>query len=192
MDSSRASSSSASAGILVASAATGSTWTSAAWGDSATVSAAAAAASSTMASASATTASTSEVSAVGSSAAAFCFRSSFCCSRSPLISSHSVRPFISRRQPASRAANLAFCPSLPMARDNCRSGTTTMAVWSLGSRSTCTTSEGLRALAINFLGSLSQATTSIFSPCNSLTILWIRFPRIPMQEPTGSIPSWVE
>ena len=98
---------------------------------------------------------------------------------------------MSNRQPASLAASLAFWPSLPIANDNCRSGTATTAVCSEGSSSTWTTSEGLNAFAINSFGSSSQGTTSIFSPCSSLTMLCIRFPLTPMQEPTGSIPSCV-
>ena len=35
-------------------------------------------------------------------------------------------------------------------------------------------------------------TTSIFSPCNSLTIFWILIPRKPTQQPTGSTFSWRE
>ena len=93
--------------------------------------------------------------------------------------------------PVSRAANLAFCPSFPIAKDNCLSGTTTVAVGSPWANSTCTTSEGLMDRDINTLGSESHWTTSIFSPCSSLTILWIRLPRTPMHDPTGSIPSCV-
>jgi N6-L-threonylcarbamoyladenine synthase len=40
----------------------------------------------------------------------------------------SVSLLISMRQPVSLAASRAFCPSLPMARESWRSGTTTMAV----------------------------------------------------------------
>ena len=37
------------------------------------------------------------------------------------------------RQPVSRAANRAFCPSLPMASDSWKSGTTTRAVFARSS-----------------------------------------------------------
>ena len=43
---------------------------------------------------------------------------------------------------------------------------------------------------MNALWSSSHDTMSIFSPCSSLTMLWIRLPRMPMQEPTGSMPAW--
>ena len=49
-------------------------------------------------------------------------------------------------QPVSRAASLAFCPSLPMARESCLSGTTATAPPVVGSSSTLMTLEGLREL----------------------------------------------
>ena len=96
---------------------------------------------------------------------------------------------ISIRHPVSLAASLAFCPSLPMAKDSCRSGTTTVATPSFNA--TLNTWAGLRALAIKIVGSWFQTTTSIFSPFNSFTIFCILIPRKPTQQPTGSIPAWV-
>ena len=95
---------------------------------------------------------------------------------------------ISIRHPVSLAASLAFCPSLPMAKESCLSGTTTVAI--SVSNLTLSTWAGLRALAIKTEASGSHITTSIFSPFNSLTIFCIRIPRNPTQQPTGSMPSW--
>ena len=54
------------------------------------------------------------------------------------------------RQPVRRAANLAFCPSLPIASDSWKSGTTTRAARALGSTTvTDTTFAGDSALRAN-------------------------------------------
>ena len=55
--------------------------------------------------------------------------------------------------------------------------------------STLATCAGFKELVINIFGSLLHSTTSIFSPCNSLTILCILIPLNPTQDPTASIPS---
>ena len=148
------SSSTSSAGAAVTASATG--VASAATGSAVSV----AAASSTMAIASSTasaasSAATSVSSAVEAPALAWV---------DSLISSHSVMPLMSSLQPVSRAAKRVFWPSLPMASESCRSGTTTMAVCSCSKSSTWTGSDGLRALAIKVLGSSSHDTMSIFSP----------------------------
>ena len=57
---------------------------------------------------------------------------------------------------------------------------------------TLTSWAGLRALAINFTGSLSYKITSIFSPFNWLRTLLILFPFSPMTAPTGSTLSYSE
>jgi len=49
---------------------------------------------------------------------------------------------------------------------------------------------GLRALATKRAGLVSHWTTSMRSPPSSLTMFWIRIPRRPTHEPTGSTPSW--
>ena len=98
---------------------------------------------------------------------------------------------MSMRQPVSLAARRAFCPSLPIASDNWSSGTITVAVLlsRVSSRIACLTRAGLSALLIKTLVSALHSTTSIFSPPSSLTIDWMRMPRMPTQEPTGSTPS---
>ena len=48
---------------------------------------------------------------------------------------------------------------------------------------------GLSALATYWPGSSFHSTTSIFSPLSSLTMFWMRTPRTPTHEPTGSMPS---
>ena len=50
---------------------------------------------------------------------------------------------------------------------------------------------GLSALLMKLRTSLFHSTTSIFSPFNSSTIFWMRVPRNPTQEPTGSTPGWL-
>src|SRR6185312_2356995 len=63
---------------------------------------------------------------------------------------------ISIRQPVNRAASRAFWPSLPMASDSWKSGTTTRAARPASSITcTYTTVAGDRALATNFAGSSS-------------------------------------
>ena len=96
---------------------------------------------------------------------------------------------MSIRHPVSFAASLAFCPSLPIASESCRSGTTTEAVLSSSLMLTFSTCAGLRAFATKRAGSGSHWITSIRSPFSSLTMFWIRMPRRPTHDPTGSIPS---
>ena len=93
-------------------------------------------------------------------------------------------------QPANFAASRAFCPSFPMANDKCLSGTIATALPVSLSTSTLWTCDGLNAFAMYLFGSLLHSSISIFSPCNSLTILCILTPLRPTQEPTGSTPSW--
>ena len=107
------------------------------------------------------------------------------------LSAASAGLIMSIRQPVNLAAKRAFCPSRPIAKDNCFSGTTTIAVFPISlssTNSTLTGRAGLNALAMNSLGSGLHSTISIFSPPNSLTIDWILTPRIPTQAPTGSTP----
>lgn len=55
-------------------------------------------------------------------------------------------PLMSILQFVSLAASLAFCPSLPIANDNCESGTIILALFSLSFVNTAITSDGLREL----------------------------------------------
>ena len=59
----------------------------------------------------------------------------------------------------------------------------------LADASRCSTWAGLRALATNRAGSGSHWMTSMRSPFSSLTMFWMRMPRRPTHEPTGSMPS---
>ncbi|MBT9148636.1 MAG: hypothetical protein DDT28_00046 [Dehalococcoidia bacterium] len=88
--------------------------------------------------------------------------------RATISSSATLALLISIFQPLSFAASRTFCPSLPMASDNCPSGTTTTAAASAGFVSTRNICAGLSALAMNILGSGCHRTTSTFSPCSSL------------------------
>src|SRR6267378_3279211 len=77
-----------------------------------------------------------------------CAASGFGCGAASLL--------ISIRQPVSRAANRAFCPSLPIASDSWKSGTTTRAARPDSSMTlTDTTLAGDSALATNRAGSSS-------------------------------------
>ena len=97
---------------------------------------------------------------------------------------------MSIRQPVSRAASRAFCPSRPIASESIRSGTVTTAMRCSSSMSTERTCAGLRALATNTPASSLHGMTSIFSPASSATTAWTRAPRWPTVAPTGSRPSW--
>ena len=89
-------------------------------------------------------------------------------------------------KPVSLAASLAFCPSLPIARDSCESGTTTKASLFSGSAKTDTTFEGLSAFSIKIAGLSLQLIMSIFSSCNSSTTAFTLAPLIPTHAPTAS------
>ena len=72
-------------------------------------------------------------------------------------SSYAVWLLMSMRQPVSFAASRAFWPSLPIASESCRSGTTTSAVFSSSCvMRTLTTCAGLSAFATNRDGSGSH------------------------------------
>ena len=97
------------------------------------------------------------------------------------------------RQPVSRAANRAFCPSLPMASDSWKSGTTTRAVAGAASTTvTETTFAGDRALPTKVAGSSDQSMMSIFSPFSSLITARTRAPIGPMQAPFAFTPGIVD
>ena len=72
---------------------------------------------------------------------------------------------MSMRQPVRRAAKRAFCPSLPIASESWKSGTTTRHARAARSMiSTEVTRAGDKAWATNSAGSSDQSTMSIFSP----------------------------
>ena len=72
------------------------------------------------------------------------------------------------RQPVRRAARRAFWPSLPIASDSWKSGTTTRAErCSSEMISTEETRAGDSACATISAGSSEKSTMSIFSPCSS-------------------------
>ena len=97
----------------------------------------------------------------------FSFSSSlwFCCSWSICLNCDS--DFISIFQFVNLAANLAFCPALPIANDNWSSGTITSANLSSSFISTARICAGNNADAMNILGSSSHSITSNFTPCKS-------------------------
>ena len=99
---------------------------------------------------------------------------------------------MSTRQPVSRAARRAFCPSLPIASESWSSGTTTVACLFSSSTSTSRTRAGDSALATKRAGSSLKGMMSIFSPRSSDTTMRTREPRGPTQAPTGSTPSACE
>ena len=103
------------------------------------------------------------------------------------ISLNCVSDFISIFQFVSLAANLAFCPDFPIAKDNWSSGTITWANFSSSLISTAIIFAGNKAADINIAGSGFHSITSIFSPFNSFITFWILTPFCPTQEPTGSI-----
>ena len=85
---------------------------------------------------------------------------------------------ISILKPVSLAASLAFCPSLPIANDNCKSGTTTKASLLSGSAKTAITFDGLNAFSIKIAGFSLQLMISIFSSCNSSTTAFTLAPML--------------
>ena len=96
-------------------------------------------------------------------------------------------------QPVNLAASLTFWPSLPIAKDNWLSSTTTLAA--LFSSSTIVTSitlAGLKALDISSSGNLLHFIMSIFSFLSSFTIFWTLTPLGPTQAPIGSTASSLE
>ena len=88
--------------------------------------------------------------------------------------------------PVSRAASRAFCPSLPIARDNWSSGTTTRQLLPSPSSVTLSTSAGASAAATYSAGSSLHLMMSTFSPRSSSTMAFTRWPRGPTQAPMGS------
>ena len=94
------------------------------------------------------------------------------------------------RQPVSRAANREFCPSRPMASDTMSGATKTSARFSSTLMFTAMICAGLKALPTYRVASSLNSTISTFSGTRSRTTFWIRAPRTPTQEPTGSSPSW--
>ena len=99
---------------------------------------------------------------------------------------------MSIRQPVSRAARRAFWPSLPIASDSWKSGTTTRAERaSASTTSTEVTRAGESAWATSSAGSSDQSTMSIFSPCSSDITLRTRWPIGPMQAPLALTPGRV-
>ena len=94
--------------------------------------------------------------------------------------------------PVSLAASLAFCPFIPIASDNCLSGTTTFASFVSGSANANTTVAGDKAFSMKIPGFSSHSTISIFSPLNSSLIAVTRVPFIPTHAPTGSTSSLLD
>ena len=93
---------------------------------------------------------------------------------------------MSIRQPVSRAASRAFWPSLPMASESWKSGTTTRAVLVRASSTvTDTTFDGDSALPTNVAGSSDQSMMSIFSPASSLITPRTRAPSGRCTRPWG-------
>src|SRR2546421_3132242 len=93
---------------------------------------------------------------------------------------------MSIRQPVSRAASLAFWPSLPMARESWKSGTITSAVWVSGSMRTSFTFAGDSAFDTKREASSAHGMMSTFSPRSSLTTIRTLDPFGPTHAPTGS------
>ena len=97
------------------------------------------------------------------------------------------------RQPVSRAASRAFWPSLPIASESWKSGTTTRAVLLRASSTvTETTLDGDSALPTKVAGSSDQSMMSIFSPASSLITPRTLAPTGPMQAPFGLTPGTVD
>ena len=93
---------------------------------------------------------------------------------------------MSIRTPVRRAARRAFCPSLPIANDNWKSGTITSACVLSSDKRTSVTFAGDKARDTKSGRSSEYDTMSIFSPRSSLTTMRTRPPRAPTHAPTGS------